>query len=89
MVELTFLRCVDHMSRDCPLPRSNGDGNERRTGRDTLSGLLPGVCLTVWVDECVGGGVTSKDVPLPSWKPVASEPVVAQGWGGAGNDTWA
>src|SRR5271169_2319077 len=38
---VVLISCVvDHMSRECPHPRSNGDGNERRTGRDTLSGLL-------------------------------------------------
>ena len=75
------------MSRECPHPCSNGDGNQRRTGRDTLSGLQPPALLTVVV-TMVGGGVTSKDAPLPSWEPVVTEPVAVGGWGGAGNDTW-
>jgi hypothetical protein len=34
---------IDHMSRECPQPRQNsygGDGQGRRTERDTLSGML-------------------------------------------------
>ena len=75
---------VDHMSRECPEPRrEGGGGNERRTGRDTLSGI--GFHVTAVIT--VGGGVTSKDAPLPSWEPVVPE-LAAQGWGGGGN-TWA
>ena len=74
---------VDHMSRECPEPRREGGGNERRTGRDTLSGI--GFHVTAVIT--VGGGVTSKDAPLPSWEPVVPD-VAAQGWGGAAVDTW-
>jgi hypothetical protein len=76
----------DHMSRECPQPRQNGhggQGQERRTERDTLSGDNNSLGRHLMV----GGRVTSNE-PLPSWEPVAQADSFGGGESGGGGAGW-